>query len=101
MKLSDCLSRLTFHSTGATEWLCFRLELLSTITFALSLVIVVSTPEGTVNPSKPLVTSFVLVSDSQTENLLPLVSSYRLCRIGYYICTQSKQPAIKLGMDAL
>ncbi|CAF2079413.1 unnamed protein product [Brassica napus] len=51
MKLSDCLSRLTFHSTGATEWLCFRLELLSTITFALSLVIVVSTPEGTVNPS--------------------------------------------------
>ncbi|KAH0904777.1 hypothetical protein HID58_044280 [Brassica napus] len=55
MKLSDCLSRLTFHSTGATEWLCFRLELLSTITFALSLVIVVSTPEGTVNPSKPLI----------------------------------------------
>ncbi|CAN6926270.1 unnamed protein product [Brassica oleracea] len=51
MKLSDCLSRLTFHSTGATEWLCFRLELLSTITFALSLVIVVSAPEGTVNPS--------------------------------------------------
>ncbi|KAF3530887.1 hypothetical protein DY000_02043297 [Brassica cretica] len=42
MKFSDCLSRLTFHSTGATEWLCFRLELLSTITFALSLVIVVN-----------------------------------------------------------
>ncbi|CDY43373.1 BnaA01g30040D [Brassica napus] len=51
MKLSDCLSRLRFHSTGAMEWLCFRLELLSTIAFALSLVIVVSAPEGTVNPS--------------------------------------------------
>ncbi|XP_009124680.2 ABC transporter C family member 6 [Brassica rapa] len=51
MKLSDCLSRLAFHSTGATEWLCFRLELLATIAFALSLVIVVSAPDGTVNPS--------------------------------------------------
>ncbi|CAF2155428.1 unnamed protein product [Brassica napus] len=51
MKLNDCLSRLRFHSTGAMEWLCFRLELLSTIAFALSLVIVVSAPEGTVNPS--------------------------------------------------
>ncbi|XP_018439514.1 ABC transporter C family member 6 isoform X2 [Raphanus sativus] len=51
MRLSDCLSRLRFHSTGAMEWLCFRLELLSTIAFALSLVIVVSAPEGTVNPS--------------------------------------------------
>ncbi|XP_013621844.1 PREDICTED: ABC transporter C family member 6-like [Brassica oleracea var. oleracea] len=71
MKLSDCLSRLTFHSTGATEWLCFRLELLSTITFALSLVIVVSTPEGTVNPSfAGLAITYALNLNSLQSNLV-------------------------------
>ncbi|KAG7625028.1 ABC transporter C family member 7 [Arabidopsis thaliana] len=51
MRLSDCYSRLKFHSTGAMEWLCFRLELLSTFAFASSLVILVSAPEGVINPS--------------------------------------------------
>ncbi|KFK38636.1 hypothetical protein AALP_AA3G140200 [Arabis alpina] len=51
MRLCDCYSRLRFHSDGAMEWLCFRLDLLSTIAFALSLVILVSSPEGVINPS--------------------------------------------------
>ncbi|CAA7016303.1 unnamed protein product [Microthlaspi erraticum] len=51
MRLSDCLSRLRFHSVGAMEWLCFRMELLSTMAFAISLVILVSAPEGVINPS--------------------------------------------------
>jgi len=46
------------------EWLCFRLELLSTFAFASSLVILVSAPEGVINPSEspPLfIVDFVLV----------------------------------------
>ncbi|XP_019101470.1 PREDICTED: ABC transporter C family member 7 [Camelina sativa] len=51
MRLNDCYSRLRFHAISAMEWLCFRLDLLSTVAFALSLVILVSIPEGVINPS--------------------------------------------------
>ncbi|CAF2101812.1 unnamed protein product [Brassica napus] len=51
MRLNDCYSRLRFHAISAMEWLCFRLDLLSTAAFALSLVILVSIPEGVINPS--------------------------------------------------
>lgn len=59
MRLNDCYSRLRFHAISAMEWLCFRLDLLSTAAFALSLVILVSIPEGVINPSK--VTSLLSV----------------------------------------
>jgi len=52
MRLNDCYSRLRFHAISAMEWLCFRLDLLSTVAFALSLVILVSVPEGVINPSR-------------------------------------------------
>ncbi|XP_010542532.1 PREDICTED: ABC transporter C family member 7-like [Tarenaya hassleriana] len=51
MRLSDYYSRLKFHSAGAMEWLCFRLDLLSSVAFALSLVLLISAPEGVINPS--------------------------------------------------
>ncbi|KAG2317921.1 hypothetical protein Bca52824_021043 [Brassica carinata] len=77
MRLSDCLSRLSFHSGGAIEWLCFRLELLSTIAFALSLVIVVSAPEGTVNPSfAGLAITYALNLNSLQSNLV-----WALCEV--------------------
>jgi ABC-type multidrug transport system fused ATPase/permease subunit len=34
MKLADAYSRPKFHIAGAMEWLCFRLDMLSSITFA-------------------------------------------------------------------
>ncbi|KAL0857656.1 hypothetical protein Bca101_062810 [Brassica carinata] len=77
MRLSDCLSRLSFHSGGAIEWLCFRLELLSTVAFALSLVIVVSAPEGTVNPSfAGLAITYALNLNSLQSNLV-----WALCEV--------------------
>ncbi|EOA32624.1 hypothetical protein CARUB_v10015919mg [Capsella rubella] len=51
MRLNDCYSRLRFHAISAMEWLCFRLDLLSTLAFAISLVILVSVPKGVINPS--------------------------------------------------
>ncbi|KAM7495633.1 hypothetical protein LguiB_030242 [Lonicera macranthoides] len=51
MKLIDGYSRPKFNSAGAMEWLCFRLDMLSSITFALSLVFLISVPEGTISPS--------------------------------------------------
>ncbi|KAL1204852.1 ABC transporter C family member 3 [Cardamine amara subsp. amara] len=51
MRLSDGYSRPKFCSAGAMEWLCFRLDMLSSLTFAFSLVLLVSIPTGVIDPS--------------------------------------------------
>ncbi|KAF9666515.1 hypothetical protein SADUNF_Sadunf16G0237100 [Salix dunnii] len=42
MKVTDAFSRPKFHVAAAMEWLCFRLDMFSSITFAFSLVFLVS-----------------------------------------------------------
>ncbi|KAJ0103692.1 hypothetical protein Patl1_03990 [Pistacia atlantica] len=49
MKLMDGYSRPKFHVAGAMEWLCFRIDVLSSITFACSLVLLISVPDGVIN----------------------------------------------------
>ena len=52
MKLTDANSRPKFNIAGAMEWLCFRLDMLSSITFAFSLVFLISIPEGVIDPGR-------------------------------------------------
>ena len=52
MKLMDGYCRPKFSVAGAMEWLCFRLDILSTITFAFSLVFLISIPQGVIDPGK-------------------------------------------------
>ncbi|XP_057457925.1 putative ABC transporter C family member 15 [Lotus japonicus] len=49
--LVDGFSKPWFHNVSAMEWLSFRLNLLSNFVFAFSLVMLVSLPEGIINPS--------------------------------------------------
>jgi ABC-type multidrug transport system fused ATPase/permease subunit len=42
MKVTDAYSRPNFHIAGAREWLCFRLDMFSSVTFAFSLAFLVS-----------------------------------------------------------
>jgi ABC-type multidrug transport system fused ATPase/permease subunit len=49
--LIDSHSRPWFHVASAMEWLSFRLNLLSHFVFAFSLVLLVTLPEGVINPS--------------------------------------------------
>ncbi|KAF2285674.1 hypothetical protein GH714_007042 [Hevea brasiliensis] len=42
MKVMDAFCRPKFHIAGAMEWLCFRLDVFSSITFATSLVLLIS-----------------------------------------------------------
>ncbi|KAL0719562.1 hypothetical protein Bca4012_068886 [Brassica carinata] len=51
MRLSDGYSRPKFYLAGAVEWLCFRLDMLSSITFAFSLIFLISIPTGIIDPS--------------------------------------------------
>lgn len=52
MTLMDGYSRPKFYVAAAMEWLCFRLDMLSSVTFAFSLVFLVSIPTGVISPSK-------------------------------------------------
>lgn len=52
LNLIDRHSRPWFHNIAAMEWLSFRLNLLSHFVFAFSLVLLVTLPEGVINPSK-------------------------------------------------
>lgn len=50
--LLDCFARPFFCSLAAIEWLCLRMELLSTFVFAFCMVLLVSFPHGSIDPSK-------------------------------------------------
>ncbi|CAJ2639981.1 unnamed protein product [Trifolium pratense] len=49
MKLTDGYSRPKFNIAGAMEWLCFRLDMVSSITFAFCLVVLIAVPQGVIN----------------------------------------------------
>ncbi|KAK4344853.1 hypothetical protein RND71_035029 [Anisodus tanguticus] len=49
--LIDGHSRPWFHNVSAMEWLSFRLNQLSNFVFAFSLILLVTLPEGIINPS--------------------------------------------------
>ncbi|XP_007029920.2 PREDICTED: ABC transporter C family member 3 isoform X1 [Theobroma cacao] len=51
MILTDAYSRPKFHIAGAMEWLCFRPDMLTSITFAFSLFFLISIPEGVIDPA--------------------------------------------------
>ncbi|KAK2650917.1 hypothetical protein Ddye_018406 [Dipteronia dyeriana] len=51
LSLIDNHSRPWFHNVSAMEWLSFRLNILSNFVFAFSLIVLVSLPEGIINPS--------------------------------------------------
>ncbi|KAJ0045237.1 hypothetical protein Pint_03945 [Pistacia integerrima] len=50
MKLMDGYSRPNFQAAAAIQWLCFRLNMLSSITFAFSLIFLTSIPKGVIDP---------------------------------------------------
>lgn len=49
--LLDCFGRPFFYSLAAIEWLCLRMELLSTFVFAFCMILLVSFPHGSIDPS--------------------------------------------------
>ncbi|XP_042754498.1 ABC transporter C family member 3 isoform X3 [Lactuca sativa] len=51
LKLNDDFARPKFHAIAAREWLGIRLDMLSSFTFAVFLIFLISIPEGTIDPS--------------------------------------------------
>jgi ATP-binding cassette subfamily C (CFTR/MRP) protein 2 len=52
MKLTDANSQQKFNIAGAMEWLGFRLDVLSSVIFFVSLVFLISIPEGVIDPGR-------------------------------------------------
>ncbi|KAG6478899.1 hypothetical protein ZIOFF_062345 [Zingiber officinale] len=48
--LSDQFSRPKFHTAAAMQWLCLRLDMLSSVVFAFSLLFLISMPRGVIDP---------------------------------------------------
>lgn len=65
--LIDNHSRPWFHNVAAMEWLSFRLNQLSNFVFAFSLLLLVSLPEGIINPSECKVATVLIVSYPQNS----------------------------------
>lgn len=51
LQLLDSFTRPFFCSLSAIEWLCLRMELLSTFVFAFCMVLLVSFPHGSIDPT--------------------------------------------------
>ncbi|XP_031253310.1 ABC transporter C family member 3-like isoform X1 [Pistacia vera] len=77
MKLMDEYSRPNFHVAGAMEWLCFHLDMLSSITFAFSLVLLISVPNGVLNAA----IAGLAVTYGLNLNMLQASAIWNLCRL--------------------
>jgi ABC-type multidrug transport system fused ATPase/permease subunit len=51
LELIDHYSRPLLHSFAAMEWLCFRLDFLTNCVFTISLLFIISLPEGAIDAS--------------------------------------------------
>ncbi|KAJ1392539.1 P-loop containing nucleoside triphosphate hydrolase [Sesbania bispinosa] len=100
MKLADGYSRPKFNIAGALEWLCFRLDMLSAITFAFSLIILISIPQGMIDPG----IAGLAVTYGLNLNTIQVSLIWSLCklenkiisveRILQYTCIPSEPPLV-------
>lgn len=119
MKLIDGNSRPKFHSAGVMEWLCFRLDMLSNLTFAFTLVFLITVPVGTIDPSEWIyvcLLSYIKLGQIEKINhacsstshistfLMHIYNTILVCRhsrVNSYIWTWSKYVTISGNMEPL
>ncbi|KAL2892659.1 ABC transporter C family member 9 [Bienertia sinuspersici] len=58
--LIDGFSKPWFHNVSAMEWLSFRLNQLSNFVFAFSLILLVSLPDGIINPRRSKLDNLII-----------------------------------------
>ncbi|KAK3142774.1 hypothetical protein QOZ80_4BG0351310 [Eleusine coracana subsp. coracana] len=76
IELIDNQSRPWFHMIASMEWLGFRLNMLFNLVFAFSLALLVSVPEGLLNPSfAALAVTYALNLNSQLTSLIWNITS--------------------------
>jgi ABC-type multidrug transport system fused ATPase/permease subunit len=66
LTLIDDYSRITFHNAATIEWLCVRINFLFNLVFFVMLVILVSLPHDTIDPSKFPITKLLVPFNAST-----------------------------------
>ncbi|KAI3921194.1 hypothetical protein MKW98_012764 [Papaver atlanticum] len=77
LKLTDAYSRPKFYAAAAMEWLCFRLDLFSSVTFAFSLIFLISVPQGVIGPGM----AGLAVTYGLNLNILQVTLVWHLCNL--------------------
>ncbi|KAI3976241.1 hypothetical protein MKX01_032173 [Papaver californicum] len=77
LKLTDASSRPKFYAAAAMEWLCFRLDLFSSVTFAFSLIFLISIPQGVIGPG----IAGLAVTYGLNFNILQVSLIWHLCNL--------------------
>nr|XP_028955922.1 ABC transporter C family member 3-like [Malus domestica] len=77
MKLNDSFGRPKFHTAAAMEWLCFRLDMLSSITFGFSLIFLIAIPAGVIDPG----IAGLAVTYGLNLNMLQAWCIWNLCNV--------------------
>ncbi|KAI9102284.1 hypothetical protein K1719_023486 [Acacia pycnantha] len=77
MKLMDGYSRPKFNSTAAMGWLCFRLDMLASITFVFSLIFLIFMPRGVIDPG----IAGLAVTYGLNLNMLQAWTIWNLCNL--------------------
>ncbi|XP_058074505.1 ABC transporter C family member 3-like isoform X1 [Magnolia sinica] len=100
LSLIDGYSRPKFHNAGAMEWLCFRLDMLSSISFAFCLVFLITMPKGVIDPG----IAGLAVTYGLNLNMLTASVVWNLCnlenniisveRIFQYMSISSEPPLV-------
>ncbi|XP_056698801.1 ABC transporter C family member 3-like isoform X2 [Spinacia oleracea] len=98
VQLVNGYSRPKFYNAAAMEWLCIRLDMLSSITFAASLIFLISFPVGLIDPG----IAGLSVTYGLNLNMLQGSLIWNLCnmenkiisveRIYQYTCIPSEPP---------
>ncbi|CAH8387894.1 unnamed protein product [Eruca vesicaria subsp. sativa] len=89
--LLDSFARPFFCSIAAIEWLCLRMELLSTFVFAFCMLLLVSFPHGTIDPSKFSLSSLFL---PVVRKLFIIFIEFRI-----YLCIGMAGLAVTYGLN--
>ena len=87
--LLDCFARPFFYSLSAIEWLCLRMELLSTFVFAFCMVILVTIPHGSIDPSMFSISDEFFAIQVSKKSYLFNLTSHEIY-ITYISCYQLK-----------
>lgn len=69
-RLTDAYSRPKFYNAGAREWLCFRLDVLSSLAFAFSLIFLINLPAGLIDPGIVLNRALLVVVPVKRDRIL-------------------------------
>ncbi|KAJ0987914.1 hypothetical protein J5N97_006270 [Dioscorea zingiberensis] len=98
--LIDAYLQPQFHNAGVREWLCFRLDILSSSVFAFSLAFLILIPPSAINPG---VAGLAVTYGLSLSSLLALVV-WNICnlenkmisaeRIFQYTCIPSEHPLV-------